>query len=116
MYLGELAGKDSMKIRGKEHVVDQIECRNSHRDHRAPVDAGQENVLWRVDLNYSDEGYREAGDDYTGGSVAIQKRPNVNAKPKPARVGYHKEIAGLGEQSCNDDRGDHPDNGEQEPI
>ena len=71
MHRTELTGKVLMDVRGKENIVDQGERSNSHCDHSAAVDACYENVLWRVDLYHSDEGYREAGDNYTGGSVAI---------------------------------------------
>ena len=45
MQRGELASKARMNIRSKEYIVDQSERDNSHCDRRAPVDAGQENVL-----------------------------------------------------------------------
>ena len=79
----------------------------------APRSTPVKKMFWGESIcDHSDEGYREAGEDYTVGSVAIQKSTNVDAEPEPAREADHEQVASLGEQPCDHDRGDNPDNGQ----
>jgi hypothetical protein len=48
----ELAEQARVDVRGGEQFADQGERGNSDHDRRAAVDAGRENVLWRVDPTF----------------------------------------------------------------
>src|SRR5712672_3188410 len=98
MDCNELAGQARMYVRGGEQFADQGVRGNSYQDRRAAIDASRENVLRRIDLRYSDQGNRIAGQDGAVGPVAVQKSTDVDAEPEPTRETDHEEAATLWEQ------------------
>ena len=94
----ELPGQTRMDVRGGEHVADQGKRGNSYDDHRAAVDASQENILRRIDLGHGNQSNRKTGQHGAVGPVAVQKSTDVDAEPEPAREADHEQFASLREQ------------------